>query len=70
MSSVYQCNLVSENHIRVRMVGFHALAFPLIGFPMTYIALEGAWHFAVCRINNADLVPCIFKQARMLVARP
>jgi hypothetical protein len=69
MSSVYQCNLVSENHIRVHMVGFDPLAFPLIGFPMTYIALEGAWHFAVGRINNGDLVPCIFKQARMLVAR-
>jgi hypothetical protein len=51
------------------MVGFDPLAFPFIGFPMTYIALEGAWHFAVCEINNADLVPCIFKQARMLVAR-
>jgi hypothetical protein len=51
------------------MAGFDLLAFPLIGFAMTYIALVGAWHFAVCRINNADLAPCIFKQARMLVAR-
>jgi hypothetical protein len=68
MSSVYQCNLVSENHIRVHMLGFDPLAFPLIGFAVTYIALEAAWHFAVYRINNADLAPCIFKQARMLVA--
>jgi hypothetical protein len=37
------------------MVGFDPLAFPLIEFAMTYIALEGAWHFAVCRTNNADL---------------
>jgi hypothetical protein len=44
MSSVYQCNLVSENHIRVHMVRFDPLAFPLIEFAMTYIALEGAWH--------------------------
>jgi hypothetical protein len=51
------------------MVGFDPLAFPLIGFAVTYIALEAAWHFAVYRINNADLAPCIFKQARMLVAR-
>jgi hypothetical protein len=42
--------------------------FPIIGFAISYLALEGDWHFAVCRINNPNLAPCIFKQAKMLIA--
>jgi hypothetical protein len=44
------------------------LAFPIIGFAISYLALEGVWHFAICRINNPNLAPCVFKQAKMLIA--
>jgi hypothetical protein len=45
------------------------LAFPIIGFAISYLALEGEWHFAVYRINNPNLAPCVFKQAKMLIAQ-
>jgi hypothetical protein len=40
----------------------------VIGFAISYLALEGAWHFIVCRINNPNLAPCVFKQSKMLIA--
>jgi hypothetical protein len=43
------------------------LAYPIIGFVFTYLALETAWHFAVCRIHDPKLQPCVFKEVQMLV---
>jgi hypothetical protein len=40
--------------------------YPVIGFAITYLALEAAWHFTACRSANAkDLKPCLFKQVRL-----
>jgi hypothetical protein len=34
-----------------------------IGFAITYLALEGGWHFTACRIRQS-IPPCIFKQVK------
>ena len=48
------------------------LAYLGIGFIVTYISLELAWHFTACRIKEASLAkiikPCLFKQAKLLLA--
>jgi hypothetical protein len=41
-------------------------AYPVIGFAVTYIALEIGWHFTACKSGPAK--PCIFKQAKAMVA--
>jgi hypothetical protein len=45
------------------------LAYPIMGFVFTYLALETAWHFAVCRIHDAKLQPCVFKEVKMLIVQ-
>lgn len=33
-----------------------------MGFGVTYLGLEVAWHFTACKINNKMIKPCLFKQ--------
>jgi hypothetical protein len=35
-------------------------------FFTTYIVLEVAWHFTVCRIKDKSIKPCMFKQLGLL----
>jgi hypothetical protein len=37
-----------------------------VGFAVTYIALEAAWHFTACRIKDKSIKPCLFKQIGLL----
>jgi hypothetical protein len=45
-----------------------ALAYLGIGFIVTYLSLEIAWHFTACRIKASDskmtIKPCLFKQTK------
>lgn len=46
------------------------LIYLAIGFVLTYLSLEVAWHFTACRIkvsNEKMIKPCLFKQVKLLV---
>jgi hypothetical protein len=50
---------------------FVGLAYLGIGFILTYLSLEIAWHFTACRIKTSDakmIKPCLFKQTKLLLA--
>lgn len=38
--------------------------YVVLGFAISYLALEGAWHFTACRIKDKSITPCIFKQIK------
>lgn len=45
------------------------LSYMAIGFILTYLSLEVAWHFTACKIklNNENMVkPCLFRQAKLV----
>ena len=45
------------------------LVYVTIGFILTYLSLETAWHFTACKIetNGKNTVkPCIFKQMKVV----
>jgi hypothetical protein len=45
------------------------VVYPILGFVVTYLALEVAWHFTACRSAHAgDLKPCIFKEVELAIA--
>lgn len=44
---------------------FPMVAYPVIGFAASYLALETAWHFTACRFANSGLKPCLFKQVKL-----
>jgi hypothetical protein len=35
-----------------------------LGFVVSYLALEGGWHFTACKIKDKAIPPCIFKQVK------
>ena len=38
------------------------LAYVVIGFVPTFLALEAAWHFTACKIKDRTIKPCLYKQ--------
>lgn len=42
--------------------------YPVLGFAVTYLGLELAWHFTACRAEAETLKPCLFKQVKVAVA--
>ena len=44
----------------------------VVGFILTYIALELTWHFTACKIQDRQIKPCLFKQVKtaLVVASP
>jgi hypothetical protein len=42
------------------------VAYVALGFAISYLALEGAWHLAACRIKEKSIPPCIFKQVKTM----
>jgi hypothetical protein len=42
------------------------LAYVVIGFVPTFLALEVAWHFTACKINDKSIKPCLYKQIGIL----
>jgi hypothetical protein len=46
------------------------LMYLAIGFVLTYLSLEVAWHFTTCKVkvsNEKMIKPCLFKQVKVLV---
>lgn len=51
------------------------LAYVIMGFAVTYLFLELAWHFTACRLkdgsNKRVVKPCMFKEIKtVLMAAP
>lgn len=38
------------------------IAYVSIGFAISFLALEAAWHFAACKIKDKSIKPCFYKQ--------
>jgi hypothetical protein len=43
------------------------LAYAALGFAISYLALEGGWHFTACKIKDKSLSPFVFKQVKTLL---
>ena len=43
------------------------LLYVVIGFVVTYLLLELAWHFTACRIKDKKLKPCMFKEIKVIL---
>jgi hypothetical protein len=41
-----------------------SLLYVVIGFVVTYLSLELAWHFSACRIKDKKMRPCMFKEIK------
>jgi hypothetical protein len=46
------------------------LLYVVIGFVVTYLLLELAWHFTACRIKDKNLKPCMFKEIKTVLMAP
>ena len=45
--------------------------YVIMGFVITYLSLELAWHFTACGIKDKKIRPCMFKEIKsILVAAP
>ena len=45
--------------------------YVIAGFTVTYVCLEIAWHFTVCKIKNESKIkPCIFKELKSVLTVP
>lgn len=45
------------------------LTYLAIGFILTYLSLEVAWHFTACKIKTTGentVKPCLFKQVKLV----
>lgn len=42
------------------------LTYLAIGFVLTYLSLEVAWHFTACKTNENSIKPCLFKQVKLV----
>ena len=39
----------------------------LMGFVITYLSLELAWHFTACKIKDKKIRPCMFKEIKTIL---
>jgi hypothetical protein len=50
------------------------LAYVIMGFVVTYLSLELAWHFTACRLkdgsNKKIIKPCMFKEIKTVLVAP
>ncbi|MFL6349337.1 MAG: hypothetical protein ACJ72X_13695 [Nitrososphaeraceae archaeon] len=50
------------------------LAYVIMGFAVTYLSLEVAWHFTACRLkdgsNKKIIKPCMFKEIKTVLMAP
>jgi hypothetical protein len=42
------------------------IAYIGVGFATVLLALEAAWHFTACKINDKSIKPCLYKQIGIL----
>jgi hypothetical protein len=51
------------NNVMLENLNF--VAYVMLGFAVSYLALEGGWHFTACKIKDKAIPPpCIFKQVK------
>jgi hypothetical protein len=43
------------------------ILYVIIGFVVTYLSLELAWHFTACKIKDNKLRPCMFKEIKSVM---
>ena len=48
----------------VMLENLNLAVYAAIGFVVSYLALEGGWHFTACKIKDKAIPPCIFKQVK------
>ena len=48
------------------------LAYVIAGFAVTYLSLDVAWHFTICKIKDSSskIKPCVFKEIRTVLIAP
>jgi len=46
---------------------FENLVYPAVGFVVTLLGLEAAWHFTACRISDKTIKPCMYKQVKLAI---
>jgi len=47
------------------------LLYVIVGFAVTYLSLEVAWHFTACKIKKSSGIrPCIFKKLKTVLTAP
>jgi hypothetical protein len=47
------------------------LLYVIVGFAVTYLSLEVAWHFTACKIKKSSgIKPCIFKGLKTVLTAP
>jgi hypothetical protein len=42
------------------------LVYVVMGFVVTYLILELAWHFTACGIKHKKIKPCVFKEIKTI----
>jgi hypothetical protein len=43
------------------------LLYVVMGFVITYLSLELAWHFTACGIKDKKIRPCMFKEIKTIL---
>jgi hypothetical protein len=46
---------------------FENLVYPAVGFVVTLLGLEAAWHLTACRISDKTIKPCMYKQVKVAI---
>ena len=41
--------------------------YVVVGFVITYLSLELAWHFTACGIKDKKIRPCMFKEIKTIL---
>ena len=56
------------NNIRISYaMVIESLLYVVIGFVVTYLSLELAWHFSACGIKDKKMRPCMFKEIKTVL---
>ena len=47
-----------------------SLLYLTMGFVVTYLSLEVAWHFTACKNKDKKIKPCMFKEIKTMLVAP
>ncbi len=45
------------------------IGYPIVGFAVTYLAMETGWHFTTCNGRLKGAQPCLFAQVKEMVVK-
>ena len=43
------------------------LVYLVLGFAISYLALDVGWHFTACKIKDNSIPPCVLKQVKTVL---